>query len=589
MSPKKISPIFFDYFGKTIAALIILLLVLTIFARLRLIESPMERDEGEYAYAAQICQEGGRPYADFANMKNPGIYYVYKGAFDLFGSSAASARLAALLANLLMALTCAAIIKECFGAKDRKAGTFLPALAALAAAIILEAATFVQGFYANSEHFLLVLALGGMFFLLLALKYTKYFWFWLILAGLLLGASFCIKQHGVFFCLAGAALLGWSFYLQRRTFSWKKIFFSAGLFFIAGLLPFLTILYDLYNSGVWDDFILWTVKYAEEYATQRSFWDGLGRFFVKLGQFCSSAGFVLPILSGIGIVMLVYYTFFKSGDNLAQSGEPSDSQVLGSKRLFAPFVLVLTLAALAAASVGFHYYGHYFLYLIPSLSLLGAAFVALPGPSPLGSNVRGALFCLGLACVVFLNGQYLFFVSPDEATRMVYPKNPFPETKYLGLWLKKRTPAAETIGVIGSEPQINFYAQRRSPTSFFYVYPLTEKQPFAANMRAKFIRDMEAKRPYWLIFVNVATSWDIEPDMDRSLFAWLIPFWQKYYELTGVIDLKYPPDYLQETPLLFSAAQPFGFLGAPPPGLVPGMGAVLPKSENFLLVLRRRK
>ena len=42
--------------------------------RLRLLDVPLDRDEGEYAYFGQLLLAGVPPYADAYNLKAPGIY-----------------------------------------------------------------------------------------------------------------------------------------------------------------------------------------------------------------------------------------------------------------------------------------------------------------------------------------------------------------------------------------------------------------------------------------------------------------------------------------------------------------------------------
>ena len=64
-------------------AVITLGLVITI--RLRLLGIPLERDEGEYAYAGQLMLQGIPPYKLAYNMKFPGTYAAYALIMALFG------------------------------------------------------------------------------------------------------------------------------------------------------------------------------------------------------------------------------------------------------------------------------------------------------------------------------------------------------------------------------------------------------------------------------------------------------------------------------------------------------------------------
>jgi hypothetical protein len=59
--------------------------------------------------------------------------------------------------------------------------------------------------------------------------------------------------------------------------------------------------------------------------------------------------------------------------------------------------------------------------------------------------------------------------------------------------------------VIGSEPEIYFYAYRRSASGYIYMYYLTEPQRFATQMLDEMIREIEQAKPeYILIYRNIA-------------------------------------------------------------------------------------
>jgi hypothetical protein len=57
--------------------LVIFILLVAIALRVHLLSVPLERDEGEYAYAGQLTLQGFLPYAKVYTMKMPGIYGAY--------------------------------------------------------------------------------------------------------------------------------------------------------------------------------------------------------------------------------------------------------------------------------------------------------------------------------------------------------------------------------------------------------------------------------------------------------------------------------------------------------------------------------
>src|ERR1035441_9938965 len=72
--------------------------------RWRLLDMPLERDEGEYAYAGQLMLQGIPPYQLACNMKLPGTYAAYAALMAVFGQSIAGIHWGLMLVN------CAAIL-----------------------------------------------------------------------------------------------------------------------------------------------------------------------------------------------------------------------------------------------------------------------------------------------------------------------------------------------------------------------------------------------------------------------------------------------------------------------------------------------
>ncbi|MBL9124487.1 MAG: hypothetical protein JNG90_12705, partial [Planctomycetaceae bacterium] len=68
--------------------------------RVEFLTTPLERDEGEFAYAGQLILAGEKPYASMYAMKLPGIYLTYALIEALFGQTAWAIHFGLLLVNL---------------------------------------------------------------------------------------------------------------------------------------------------------------------------------------------------------------------------------------------------------------------------------------------------------------------------------------------------------------------------------------------------------------------------------------------------------------------------------------------------------
>ena len=114
---------------------------------------------------------------------------------------------------------------------------------------------------------------------------------------------------------------------------------------------------------------------------------------------------------------------------------------------------------------------------------------------------------------------------------------PFPEAMPIGDYLKAHTSPSESIAVIGSEPEIYFYSQRRSATGYIYTYALMEEQPYALTMQKEMVSEIEQARPKYLVFVNVSLSWLRRPESPQFLFDWVQKYVADGYEPAGIIDI----------------------------------------------------
>ncbi len=169
-------------------ALMTLIIVLVIVIRYRLLNVPLERDEGEYAYIGQLMLKGVPPYKSAVNMKLPGIYVVYAIIMTLFGQSPKGIHLGLLFANIAAIILVVALSKRLFG--------FTAAMVSGAVYGVLSMSSVVYGFAGHATQFVILTALTGIILLLKALENNRAGL--LFLSGLILGFAFLIKQPGIF-------------------------------------------------------------------------------------------------------------------------------------------------------------------------------------------------------------------------------------------------------------------------------------------------------------------------------------------------------------------------------------------------------
>jgi hypothetical protein len=106
-------------------------------------------------------------------------------------------------------------------------------------------------------------------------------------------------------------------------------------------------------------------------------------------------------------------------------------------------------------------------------------------------------------------------------------------------YVKANSPDTATIAVLGSEPEIYFYAKRHSATGYIYMYSLVVRQKYSARMRQEMIQELEANRPSYLVYVDVWDSWgDREGGPELAAFlSELREYMNAHYEKVGVADI----------------------------------------------------
>lgn len=514
-----------------ICSLLVLILAFNFFIRWRLRDMPLERDEGEYAYAGQLILQGIPPYQLACNMKFPGVYFAYALLMAVFGQTTAGIHLGIILVTSVTAILVFLIGFELFSA----AGGLLAAAMFVCFAALPKAA----GLAGHATHFVSLFVCAGVFALLTAQKKKSPSW-WLA-SGLAFGLAILMKQHALLF---PAFILAWLFWKEFRR-DQPPPFWRHALVFCAGcVIPLAATAIGFACAGLWGQFTFWTMEYASRYAS------------------------ILPLRAAPGQFVAGFVPVFETSTWAWLAGLAGLFCVWQKKLWDGPAELaaVLFLAALAAACPGFYFRNHYFLMAMPGLALLAAALILTVARTL--KNSGSARWSIWLpACVAGLilgnlfaiNGAIWFEKSPLAATCALYGASPFPEAAPLADYLEKNTSPTDTLAILGSEPEIFFLSHRHSASGYLYLYSLTEPQPLAPQMRQEFTHQIEAARPKYVIFENIFSAWySVILPQSFQAAAEIQDWWGNYstnYTLAGAVKIF--PDKPSEFILERTVAQPF--------------------------------
>ncbi len=376
--------------------------------RLRLVDIPLERDEGEYACAGQLMLHGIAPYRVAWNMKFPGTYAAYAAIMSVLGQSIRAIHLGLLAANAATTVLVYVLARRWFSAQA--------SLAAAGTFALISLGSGVLGMAGHATHFVTLFAVAATLLLFRATdtgSSTRLF-----CSGLLFGAAFLMKQQGIFFALFGGLWL-----LRNRPTVRKVAAFSLG-----AALPSIFTGLILWQQGAFEKFWFWTFRYAREYASEDTLeqgWDYLRDVVPDI----VTQNAALWAMAAAGLVLI-----WRRQDK-ARTAFPITSL------LFFSFLSVCP---------GLIFREHYFIVMLPAVALLTGATVetaAMRLPASRALWLWGAAVAISL----FLQRDFLFRMTPMEACRYEYALNPFPEAIRVADYLRSVTRPGSRIAVFGSE------------------------------------------------------------------------------------------------------------------------------------------
>jgi hypothetical protein len=507
--------------------LLIALLVLTAILRLRLLAIPLERDEGEYALFGQLMLRGIPPWEAAYNMKFPGTYFFYALIMLLFGQTTTGIHLGLLLVN-------AGTITFIYLLMRR----FTTASAAFVAAVVfavLSLSPTVLGFAGHATHFVMLMAMTGLWLLQKAIEKGKALW--MLAAGVLLGAAPLMKQSGIFFSFFGAAVIViWSVINDKGNM--RRFTRTMGLFIAGGLIPTIITALLLWYWRVWERFWFWAIEYSFSYTEQvpaARVW----KYFMENSLYVMQGWVALWILAVSGVAILFI-----------------------DKRFHRPpfikyYLLLFLIFSLLSLVPGFYFRPHYYVMLLPAIAILAAValdYLASVSRRKLLPLLSGLILLVIIIIGIRHHRDYFFEDTPAEISRNIYGLNPFVESEAIGDFIRKNSNPGDTLAVIGSEPQIYFYSKLMPATGYIYTYALMELHPYNQQMQQEMIAEVEAAQPQILVHVNIDKTWLRKPDSPLDIFYWMGQYASGGYDLIGTVEIfnkntvyKFTPRALADT------------------------------------------
>ncbi|MCX8081407.1 MAG: glycosyltransferase family 39 protein [Bacteroidia bacterium] len=515
----------------------ILLILLWIFFtfRLNLKGIGFERDEGAYSYYGKLFLEGKIPYKDFYEQKFPGIFIFYAFMIKLFGYSVEALHKGFAWLNLASALLLFFAVR-----------LWINRYSAMAAALafgIYSMNPYISGYTIQSEHGVAFFTCLGFFFYILFRKSQKKKILHAFLSGLAFGCAFMTKTSGIMFLFWGGFVLFLEYFIFPYSRNFKKGFLYC-LSYIAGAAVVISLTFlIIIIKGAFDDMIFWSVTIPKQYVSQVPWEQGkqfLGYYWKTISSF-SGWFWNIPLIT----LPLLLFVKRSLQDKV--------------------FLILFGLLSFAAIVPGYYFYGHYWIQMAPAIGILNGMFVF--GISQMAENLfkikwpyipHALLVVLGIVAFNHVQsknkeffGYYSSRANYNMILRQVYGENPFPECVEIARYLNTKMKPEDQLIVVGSEPQIYVYTNKKCPSRHAYFAAIVNSVPQHKEWQREYTADIEKAAPKYLVFFNHRISLLVQPNTDNYVFNWLNEYVNRHYHLIGLADMKsgLPTEYVYESAL----------------------------------------
>jgi 4-amino-4-deoxy-L-arabinose transferase-like glycosyltransferase len=425
--------------GKTLGLIALILLFCFVLRLPYFIHTLQDIDEGCHAAIATILMDGGLPYANTVDSKPPGILYIYLITFVLFGKyNMVAVHMVAFLCTLATAIILSLLAKKLAGESA--------ALCALLFYLAFTTALYPKMIAANTEIFMALPY--SLAVLLLWYSFVQEKRSFIFISGFIAGLAPLLKQVG------GVEILAVFLYLLLALpllYGKKRIgssLLTFGLFSIGFVLPMSAVAFLFYREGILADLVFWTITFPRRYiSTGTENLSFISQIVAEFIPFVLST-IILWVLSCIWIKRAVV--------------DLRDQKRSFSSR-FSLFLLLWFVTSASATFIGNRMYGHYFIQILPSLSLMAAVIAGkyFEQGATNGKFWKPAILALTAIPALVFMGMAISYEATTDTWGKAKPDFR-PATEYI----KTHTNPKDKIFVWGWFTPVYVYSERTPSTRF---------------------------------------------------------------------------------------------------------------------------
>ena len=461
-----------------------------ILAKLHWLHAPLDRDEGSYLYLGKCFIEGYRPYIDFYEIKPPGVFFVYGIFYQIFGNSIIALHIGLAMVQLLSSIIIFSLTNSMFNNK-------LAATIAFCIYLLLCLSTSLLSFGLNSEFFINLFFILSLYFLYRSTHYNTVQY--LFVSGLCLAMCVMIRQQAVVFILPYIAV----FFMLCKN---KQLPIQSGIYIFLGFAMYVGLLisYVCYRSG-FSEMYYWVWERPFSFYLENITWTKGKAYMLHFLNNFVIENYIVLICCLVGLIAIMI------------------NQKIGTDiKLFLTLLFIVSLIAIVP---GFRFFPHYWIYLIPFLSL-----------SASGLHLLGREKTMISIMLIFLTSHLLvnaktFFITPAiQSYSNIYGKNPNIAVKKITDYIKKHANKQDKLYVFGSEPQVYFEADFIPNLRHVYVAFAFQPLPTDTIFQAEILDYLQKEKPKYILHVQNSLSVLLHPKSSKLLYEELFKIEESEYK-----------------------------------------------------------
>ncbi|MCS7092571.1 MAG: hypothetical protein NZM26_04435, partial [Patescibacteria group bacterium] len=459
----------------------LLLFLFFISFRINSIGAPLERDQGAYGYVAQQIVNGQVLYKDVFDHKPPVIYYFYILANWISKNPYNTIPLGIIFATLsfLSMVLTGLISKKLFD----KESMFI--------AMFLFNAFFVHPiltpFYANTEIPMLT-GLTICLFIYVYFKNSKHIFAKWFIYGFFVSFTLLSKQIALSPLVILTLIWFYQEFRANKTVLSPILYFTIGNLASSALILLPVIIQD--KGASFYETLIFNLHYLKNFPTQNAVLISISLF---INWFATTS-------------LIAWGMFAKHKQN---------------KTLWA--LLLFTLAWLYLINAP---YGHYFIIIIPIISLITTGLILevvkkieeIDKFGKLFANVF-VVFSILLTCLPGIS--FLYLNATNDINYFHYRNKIFSQSPIVAKEIEKITSKEDYVFVTGMQPEINYYSRRKSPSRFFYDFPYVLEHPLRLDYEIQTIKALEKNKPKIIVHAGYSANIKKEEHVSKILISYI--------------------------------------------------------------------